>query len=124
MLLGKFLFSATEPYSGIRADLCVDVGTVRTHCEMWALIFSFVTLFRALVHIAAWLGIEAGPDRPYAYSYARSGSTTGIRLVPYIVAGGCLVFSNHSDMAFATEGPEQGIKSDKYYINVVAEVRR
>ena len=51
-----------------------------------------------------------------------TGSTLDIWLVPYMWLAG-VSLSYFSDMAFATEGPEQGIQSDNYLINVVVEVR-
>ena len=84
------------------------VGTVRTHHVMWALIFS---LLPSHVHlfISAALLDRSGPDRLYAYSYAR--------LVPHLTCGlhricGWRVSVSLIlvDMTFATEGPEQGVK--------------
>ena len=73
--------------------------------------FLVVTLSRAPVHIRGIVGLQAARDRPYAYSYAR--------LVPHLTHGlhrvcglAGVSFSSLVDMAFATEGPEQGIKSD------------
>ena len=72
------MFSATNPYSGIRADLCVGM-LVRLERMLNAGVDSmFVTLPRALVMSMAMFD-DSGPDRPYAYSYAR--------LVPHLTHG-------------------------------------
>ena len=68
----------------------------------------FVTLSRALVHIAI-LFDEAAPDRPYAYAYAR--------LVPRLTYGlyhikwlwGVSVSLTLADVTLATEGPVRGV---------------
>ena len=68
----------------------------------------FVTLSRALVHIAV-LFDEAAPDRPYAYAYAR--------LVPRLTYGlyrikwlwGVSVSLTLADVPLATEGPVRGV---------------
>ena len=87
------------------------VGTVGTHHGDVGIDFLVVTLSCASVHIRGIVGRLAARDRPYAYSYAR--------LVPHLTHGlhrvcGSAGVSSSSlvDMAFATEGPTQGIKSN------------
>ena len=64
------MFSATEPFSGIRADLCIDVLVRLERMLNAGLDSMIVTLPRALV-ISVTMFDDRGPDRLYAYAYAR-----------------------------------------------------
>ena len=60
--VGKFLFSATNPFSGIRADLCVDIAVRLEHMLNVGVDVLIVTLRRVLIHIAALLDEAARTD--------------------------------------------------------------
>ena len=55
MRVGKFLFSAANPNSGIRADLCVVMLVWVEHMLNVGIDSMIVTLPCVLVHIMAWL---------------------------------------------------------------------
>ena len=60
--VGNFLFSATNPFSGIRADLCVDIAVRLEHMLNVGVDVLIVTLRRVLIHIAALLDEAARTD--------------------------------------------------------------
>jgi hypothetical protein len=65
------LFSASNPNSGIRVNLCIAVLVWLECIEDAGVDFLIVTLLFAFVHIYGIVGLQAARDRPYAYSYAR-----------------------------------------------------
>jgi hypothetical protein len=102
--VGKILFSALNPNSCIRADLCIVVLVRLERTEDAGVDFHIVTLLFASFHICSIVGLQVARDRPYAYSYAR--------LVPQLTydlhrASGLagVSFSSLVDMIFAMEGP-------------------
>jgi hypothetical protein len=104
-----FLFSASNPNSDIRADLCIVI-LVRLERIMDAGVdfLNFILLF-ASIHVCGIVGLQAACDRSYAYSYAR--------LVPQLTydlhrtsgfAGAS--FSSLVDMRFLQWRPLTGFK--------------
>lgn len=60
--VGNFLFSATNPFSGIKAILCVDIAVRLEHMLNVGVDVLIVTLPRVLIHIAALLDEAARTD--------------------------------------------------------------
>jgi hypothetical protein len=99
-----FLFSASNPNSGIIADLCIVIFIRIERIGDAGVDFLIVTLLFAYAHVCGIVGLQAAHDRPYAYSY--------VRLVPQLtydlhrtsgLAGAS--FSSLVDMVFTMEGP-------------------
>jgi hypothetical protein len=65
------LFSALNPNSDIRVDLCIVVLVQLERIMDAGVDFLIVTLLFASAHVCGILGSQAAHDRPYAYSYAR-----------------------------------------------------
>ena len=63
-LVGNFLFSAANPFSGIRADLCVVMLVRLEHMmnDVGIDVHNCLPSLCIVVHIPAWFD-EAGPDR-------------------------------------------------------------
>jgi hypothetical protein len=61
----NFLFSALNPNSGIRADLCIDVLVRLERIVDASVHFLIITLLFASVHVCDTVGLEASRDRPY-----------------------------------------------------------
>jgi hypothetical protein len=71
MGVGNFLFSALNPISGIRADLCIVVLVQLERIMDTGIDFLIVTLLFASVHVCGIVGLQAACDRRYSQSYAR-----------------------------------------------------
>jgi hypothetical protein len=71
----NFLFSALNHNSGIRADLCIVVLVRIERIGDAGIDFLIVTLLFASAHVSGIVGLQAGYNRPYAYSYARLVAT-------------------------------------------------
>jgi hypothetical protein len=100
----KFLFSALNPNSGIRANLCIVVLVGLERIMDAGVDFLIVILLFASIHVCGIVGLQAAHDQTYAYSYAR--------LVPQLThdlhrTSGLMgvSFSSLVDMVFAMEGP-------------------
>jgi hypothetical protein len=65
------LFSALNPNSGIRVNLCIAVLVWLECIEDAGIDFLIVTLLFAFVHIYGSVGLQAAHNRLYTYSYAR-----------------------------------------------------
>jgi hypothetical protein len=61
----KFLFSASNPNSGIRSDLCIVVLVRLERIVDAGIDFLIVTLLLASVHVGGIVGLQAARDRPY-----------------------------------------------------------
>jgi hypothetical protein len=66
MGVGNFLFSASNPNSGIRADLCIVILVRLERIVDAGIDFLIVTLLFASVHVCGIVGLQAARDRPYA----------------------------------------------------------
>jgi hypothetical protein len=66
-----FLFSASNPNSGIRADLCIVVPVRLERIMDVGVDFLIVAILFASVHVCGIVGLQAACDRPYTKSYAR-----------------------------------------------------
>jgi hypothetical protein len=98
------LFSASNPNSGIRANLCIVVLVRIERIGDVGVDFLIITLLFASAHVHGIVGLQAARDQPYTYSYTR--------LVPQLtydlhrtsgLAGAS--FSSSVDIVFAREGP-------------------
>ena len=92
--LEKLLFSATNPISGIRADLCVVLLVRLEHMLNVGIDSIIVTLSRALANV---VGIELmkRPGPTLRVLLRETGSTLDIRLVPYMwLAGVCISYNS------------------------------
>jgi hypothetical protein len=69
--VGKKLFPASNPNSGIRAYLCIVVLVRLERIKDAGVDFLIVTLLFAFVHICSIVRLQAAHDRPYSYSYTR-----------------------------------------------------
>jgi hypothetical protein len=65
MCVGEFLFSALNPNSGIRADLCIVVLVRLERIVDAGVDFLIVTLLFAFVHVCDIVGLQAARNRPY-----------------------------------------------------------
>ena len=96
------MFSATNPISGIRADLCVVLLVQLKHMVDVGIDSVIVSLSRAFANV---VGIELmkWPEP----TLRETGSATHMAC-PIYAAGGCLSLSLDYT-AFSMEGPEKGV---------------
>jgi hypothetical protein len=66
MGVGKFVFSDSNPNSGIRADLCIVVLVRLERIVDAGIDFLIVTLLFASVHVCGIVVLQAANDQSYA----------------------------------------------------------
>jgi hypothetical protein len=99
----KNLFSASNPNSGITADLCIVV-LVRLERIMDAGVdFLLLPFYLHLLMSAALLDYKR-PRKP-TLRFGKTGSTIDVRLASYKCLRRGVGFSSLVDMVFAMEGP-------------------
>jgi hypothetical protein len=105
----KKMFYASNPNSGIRADVCIVVLVRLEHIVDAYVDFLIVTLLFASVHVCVIFELQAVHDRPYTYSYARLVPQLTYDLHRTSGFGRCqfILFSGHG---FYNGGPLAGVK--------------
>ena len=116
------MFSATNPFSAIRADLSIVLLVRLEHMLNVGINLIVVTLSRALANVVS-IELMKRPGLTLRVRLRETGSATDIWLVPYMCLAGVCLSLSLDGLAFSMEGPK-GYKTNNCLIDVVVEVRR